>query len=67
MKLLFDHNLPPSLVTRLSDLFPLSEHVFALGLDRASDLEIREYAQRGGFTVITKDADFSDLCFLKGY
>ena len=43
MKLLFDHNLPPSLVIRLADLFPLSEHVFRLGLDRVSDLEVREY------------------------
>ena len=41
MKLLFDHNLPPSLVTRLADLFPLSEHVFTLGMDRASDLDIQ--------------------------
>jgi|SRR5215203_2014067 len=67
MKLLFDHNLPPGLVARLSDLFPLSEHVFVLGLDRASDLEIREYAKRETLLIVTKDADFSDLCVLKGY
>ena len=67
MKLLFDHNLPPSLVKRLSNLFRLSEHVFTLGLDRASDSEIREYAQRGAFMVVTKDADFSDLCVLRGF
>jgi predicted nuclease of predicted toxin-antitoxin system len=67
MKLLFDHNLPPSLVKRLSDLFPLSEHVFTLSLDRASDSEIREYAQREAFVVVTKDADFSDLCVLQGF
>jgi len=67
MKLLFDHNLPPSLVKRLSDLFPLSEHVFTLGLDRVSDSEIREYAQREAFMVVTKDADFSDLCILRGF
>lgn len=67
MKLLFDHNLPPSLVKRLSDLFPICEHVFALGLDRASDSDIRDYAQREAFVVVTKDADFSDLCVLKGF
>jgi len=44
MKLLFDHNLPPLLVSRLADLFPHSQHVFVLGLDRASDWEIREYS-----------------------
>ena len=67
MKLLFDHNLPPSLVSRLDDLFPLSEHVFALGLERASDLEIREFARQEGFVIVTKDADFSDLCVLRGF
>ena len=67
MKLLFDHNLPPGLVGRLRDLFPHSEHVFVLGLDRASDLEIREYARREALVIVTKDADFSDLCVLKGF
>jgi predicted nuclease of predicted toxin-antitoxin system len=67
MKLLFDHNLPPRLVVRLQDLFPHSEHVFKIGLDRSSDIEIREYAAREGFLIVTKDADFSDLCVLKGF
>jgi predicted nuclease of predicted toxin-antitoxin system len=67
MKLLFDHNLPPLLVSRLADLFPHSQHVFALGLDRASDLEIRDYARQNDFVIVTKDADFSDLCVLLGF
>jgi phage replication-related protein YjqB (UPF0714/DUF867 family) len=49
MKLLFDHNLPLGLVAGLADLFPHSEHVFVLGLERATDREIREHAQREGF------------------
>lgn len=67
MKLLFDHNLPPGLVARLRDLFPHSEHVFKIGLDHSSDVDIREYAGRAGFVIVTKDADFSDLCVLKGF
>ena len=67
MKLLFDHNLPPCLVDRLRDLFPHSVHVFAAGLDRASDLEIRDYAKQEALIIVTKDADFSDLCVLKGF
>jgi predicted nuclease of predicted toxin-antitoxin system len=67
MKLLFDHNLAPGLISRLRDLFPHSEHVFNLGLDRASDFEIREYAKRESLLIVTKDADFSDLCVLKGF
>lgn len=67
MKLLFDHNLPARLVSRLSDLFPDSAHVFTIGLDRASDLEIREYARREDLVIVTKDVDFSDLCVLRGF
>jgi len=67
MKLLFDHNLPPSLVVRLSDLFPDSQHVYPLGLDRALDFEIRDYARSNRFVIVTKDVDFSDLCVLLGF
>ena len=67
MKLLFDHNLPPSLVVRLADLFLQSQHVYLLGLDRASDLQIREQARQNSFLIVTKDVDFSDLCVLRGF
>ena len=67
MKLLYDHNLPPLLVSRLSDLFPQSPHVFALGLDQVSDIEIRDYARQNDFCIVTRDADFSDLCVLHGF
>jgi predicted nuclease of predicted toxin-antitoxin system len=67
MKLLFDQNLSPRLVKFLSDLYPDSSHVYPLGIDRVTDKEIWEYARREGFTVVTKDADFSDLCMLSGF
>jgi predicted nuclease of predicted toxin-antitoxin system len=67
MKLLFDHNLPPLLVPRLADLFPQSQHAFPLGLDQASDWEIRDFARKSGYCIVTKDADFSDLCVLFGF
>lgn len=37
MKLLFDQNLSPRLVSLLSDLYPHSNHVFTLGMDRVSN------------------------------
>lgn len=67
MKLLFDQNLSPRLVNCLTDLYPDSNHVYLLGIDQASDKEIWEYAQREGFLIVTKDADFSDLCMLLGF
>ena len=66
VKLLFDHNLPPRLVRSLADLFPESRHVYALGLDHASDREICDFAQQHGYTVVTKDADFEDLALVLG-
>lgn len=67
MKLLFDHNLSPRLTKRLSDLFPDSSHVYLLGLDQVDDTAIREYARQNDFLIVTKDADFSDLCLLLGF
>ena len=37
MKLLFDHNISPHLVSRLADIYPNSNHVYLLGLDTAND------------------------------
>ena len=59
MKLLFDHNLSPKLVNRLADLFPDSSHVKGVGLDYASDDQVREHARLNGFAIVTKDEDFN--------
>ncbi len=67
MKLLFDHNLSPRLVKFPADIYPDSNHVYPLGLDQVSDKEIWEYARRESFLIVTKDADFSDLCMLLGF
>ena len=66
MNLLFDHNLSPRLVTRLADIFPAANHVATLGLDRATDIEVWQYARDNGFLIVTKDADFNDLTTLLG-
>lgn len=67
MKLLFDHNLSPRLISRLADWFPDSTQVYLLGLDQASDVEIWQYAKDHDYLIVTKDADFSDLSVLWGY
>jgi predicted nuclease of predicted toxin-antitoxin system len=67
LKLLFDHNLSFKLVNRLNDLYPGSSHVYLLGLDKVDDLEIREHARQNDFIIVTKDADFSDMCLLLGF
>jgi predicted nuclease of predicted toxin-antitoxin system len=67
LKLLLDQNLSPTLVSRLADLFPNSSHVSLLGLDRVSDEEVWNYARDNGFTLVSKDADFSDINLLRGF
>ena len=67
MKLLCDQNLSPRLVAYLADVFPDSQHVFQLGLDRASDNDIWTYARDHEHIVVTKDADFNELSALRGF
>ncbi len=67
MKLLLDQNLSWRLVGELQDLFPGSAHVRELGLDRATDDEIWEYAQQEGFAIVSKDADFEQRSVLRGH
>ena len=44
MKLLFDENLSPRLVERLTDLYPDCVHVGEVGLERAPDEAVWNYA-----------------------
>jgi len=64
--LLFDQNLSPRLVTRLTDVYPNSLHVDTLGLGTSSDRDVWEYARLNAFIIVTKDADFSELSVLLG-
>ncbi len=65
MKLLFDQNLSPHLVNKLDDLYPDSNHVCDVGLERAFDNDIWEYARENHFIIVSKDADFSEMSMLK--
>ena len=67
MKLFFDHNLSPRLISRLADLYPDSNHLFNLNLDTAADFLVWEYARDNDFSIVTKDSDFSELSLLRGF
>ena len=66
MKLLFDQNLSPKLVSRLADLFPDSSHVQMEGLGCADDNQIWEHAKKNGFAIVSKDADYNNLSVVRG-
>jgi predicted nuclease of predicted toxin-antitoxin system len=67
VKLLFDHNLSPRLVSRLEDLYPHASHTSLTGLDRATDNAVWLYAQAEDYVIVTKDVDFSDVSVLHGF
>jgi len=65
-RLLFDENLSPRLAPRLAVIHPGSQHVRDLGLLARPDHEIWDRAKAEGFTIVTKDDDFSRRSFLHG-
>ena len=67
MRLLFDQNLSPRLVTLLADLHPNSTHVRNEGLQRADDDAVWAYAIRERFAIVSKDAHFHQLSFVLGH
>lgn len=66
MKLLLDENLSRRAVAFLVEAYPESTQVAILGLERASDWEIWEYAKTNDFVIVTKDADFFEMSNLYG-
>ncbi len=65
--LLFDQNISPRLIERLVDLYPGSVHVSMLGMGKAMDIEIWQYAYDNDYMIVTKDADFSEFGLVKGF
>ena len=52
MKLLLDQNLSDRIISRISDLFPDSTHIKAVGLTEADDRVVWEWAKQHGFDCI---------------
>jgi len=66
VKLLFDENLPPSLVGAVQDRYPGSAHVHHCGLGASDDAVIWEYAKGHAFIIVTKDSDYEQRSVLLG-
>ena len=66
LKLLFDQNISPRLVSALADLYPNSAHVRDFGLHSADDEAIWQHAAAANYTIVTKDDDFRQKSFLRG-
>jgi predicted nuclease of predicted toxin-antitoxin system len=67
VKLLFDENLSPKLAQSLGDKYPGSVHVRSVGLRGADDERIWNHARSHNFVIVSKDTDFREQSFLKGF
>ncbi len=66
MKLLFDENLSCHLVDLLADCYPGSCHVRSVGLERADDSAVWDYAATHDLMIVSKDSDFHQRSLLFG-
>jgi predicted nuclease of predicted toxin-antitoxin system len=66
VKLLLDGNLSGRIVFNITDLFPGSTHVRAVGLGEADDRAVWDWAKQNGFTIVSKDTDFHQLAIVFG-
>ena len=67
MRLLFDQNLSPRLVSLLADLFPDSVHARELGLQAAKDKYVWRTAKQEGYVLVSKDKDFHERSLMAGH
>lgn len=66
MKLRFDANLSPTLVSHLRTHYPGSVHVRDIGLGAGSDALIWDHAKAETFVIVSKDTDFRERSFVEG-
>jgi predicted nuclease of predicted toxin-antitoxin system len=66
VKLLFDQNLSPFLASQLAHIYPESVHVQHVGLERADDASVWNYARANGFIIVSKDSDFHERSVFSG-
>ncbi len=67
MKLLLDENLSRRLVPALQQRYPGSSQVALLGLERADDRAVWEFARLNDFVIVTRDDDFRSLLNVLGH
>jgi predicted nuclease of predicted toxin-antitoxin system len=67
VKLLLDESVSRRIVPALQEGLPGSTQVALIGLQRADDHRMWEYAGEHGYVIVTKDDDFVRLQSLLGY
>ena len=65
MKLLFNQNISHRIINLLPEEFSKSEQVRTVNLEGATDFDIWNFARENRFSIVTFDADFADIAYLK--
>ena len=55
------------LMAMINHLFPDTRHISTIDTKSKEDIKIWEYAKQNNYVILTKDEDFNDLSFLKGF
>jgi predicted nuclease of predicted toxin-antitoxin system len=66
MKLLLDENLSRRVIPFILDNYQNSTQVALIGLEKANDRTIWEYAIENDYVITTRDADFYEMSILLG-
>ncbi|MGH8548735.1 MAG: DUF5615 family PIN-like protein [Methylococcales bacterium] len=66
MKLLLDENLSRRMLPFLDTDYPDSTQVALIGLERASDCVVWQFAKANGFVIVTRDSDYYEMSTLYG-
>lgn len=66
MKLLVDSQLPPALARHITASGTSCIHVRDVGLARATDQVIWDYAKSHNLVIVSKDEDFRQMAILQG-
>jgi len=66
VKLLFDQNISFRIIQKIQNTFHDSKQIRSLNLENATDTDIWEYSKIHNFSIVTFDADFSDIANIKG-
>ena len=67
MRLLINENLSGTLVLRLENRFPGSQHVRQLGFGGTTDLSVWNLAIQHACILLTRDEDFLQLSVPRGF
>ena len=67
MKLLLDENISPRAAIALLETYPETAHVRDVDLASATDEEVWSFAAEHGFFIVSKDSDFHQLSFVRGF